>query len=68
MTTPNLTRRHAVRAAARTWWTGCEAMDRMSVEAAARACHVAGGPSLAELVAAITTDRAHRAVPARRAA
>lgn len=43
-------------------------MDRMSVEAAARACHVAGGPSLAELVTAIQADRAARSMPVKRAA
>ncbi|GGW68233.1 hypothetical protein [Streptomyces griseoloalbus] len=50
----------AITAAARAWRHGLDAMDRMPVAAAARACHEPGGPSLAELEARITADRAAR--------
>jgi hypothetical protein len=50
----------AVKAAARTWRHGLDAMDRMSPAAAARACYQPGGPSLAELEARIKADRAAR--------
>lgn len=59
----NDARRAAIRAAARVWRAGMDAMDRMTVEDAARACWTPGGPSLDELTARITADRAERTVP-----
>lgn len=53
-------RAEALKAAARVWRQGTEAMDRMSVADAARACYQPGGPSLAELEARIRADRAAR--------
>lgn len=61
-------RRDAIRAAARVWRAGMDAMDRMTVEDAARACYVPGGPSLPELVRRIAADRAARTLPAGRRA
>lgn len=55
-------RREAIRAAARIWRHGLDAMDRMSVTDAARACYTPGGPSLAELEQRITADRAARTI------
>ncbi|MFD7107713.1 MULTISPECIES: hypothetical protein [Streptomyces] len=43
-------------------------MDRMTAQAAARACFVPGGPSPAELEKAIRTDRAARTLAHRAAA
>ncbi|MFF9284833.1 hypothetical protein [Streptomyces griseosporeus] len=64
MTAPNITtartRAAAIKAAARVWRTGLDQMDRMSPAAAARACYVPGGPSLAELEQRIRADRATR--------
>jgi hypothetical protein len=68
MTAPSLTRRQAMRAAALAWQSGCAAMDRMTPSAAARACYVPDGPSLAELEAAIRADRVARALLHRAAA
>ncbi|GAB1329867.1 hypothetical protein [Streptomyces sennicomposti] len=50
----------AITAAARIWRHGLDAMDRMTVPDAARACYQPGGPSLAELEQRITADRAAR--------
>ncbi|NED35575.1 hypothetical protein [Streptomyces sp. SID8499] len=55
----------AIREAARIWRRGMDDMDRMTVTAAARACHQPGGPSLAELEARITADRTARIRTAR---
>lgn len=55
----------SIHEAARAWRHGLDAMDRMSVPAAARACYQPGGPSLAELEARITADRAARTRTAR---
>lgn len=66
MTAPTLTRRHAIRDAARIWRAGMDRMDRMSVTEAARTCYVPGGPPLHQLETAIRADRAART--ARRAA
>lgn len=63
-----ITRKRAMQNAARVWCAGNDAQDRMSVEDAARACYVPGGPSLPELVRRITADRAARTLPAHRAA
>ncbi|MCZ9353218.1 hypothetical protein NGM36_26210 [Streptomyces mutabilis] len=52
----------AIREAAGIWRRGNDALDRMPVADAARACHVPGGPSLAELEQRITADRATRIV------
>ncbi|WP_406014361.1 hypothetical protein OG520_22320 [Streptomyces sp. NBC_00984] len=60
-----LHRRQALREAARIWRHGLDAMDRMSVADAARACYSPGGPSLAELEQRITADRAARTIPQR---
>ncbi|MFE0727063.1 hypothetical protein ACFW2X_02210 [Streptomyces antibioticus] len=49
-------------AAARTWREGMDAMDRMSIADAARACYRPGGPSLAELEQRIAADRAARRI------
>lgn len=68
MTPPSLVRRQAIRAAATTWRQGCDAMDRMTVEAAARACHAPGGPSIDDLEQAIRDDRAARLLAHRTAA
>ncbi|MGW2591990.1 hypothetical protein ACWCXC_17225 [Streptomyces sp. NPDC001515] len=68
MSTTDLTRRAALRRAARVWRAGLDSMDRMPVEAAARACYVPGGPSLLELQKRIAADRAARAIPAARRA
>lgn len=68
MSVPSLPRRQAMQAAARAWRTGCDAMDRMTAQAAARACFVPGGPSPAELEKAIRTDRAARTLAHRAAA
>ncbi|MDK0520348.1 hypothetical protein [Streptomyces sp. ML-6] len=61
-----LRRRQAIRDAARIWRHGLDAMDRMTVADAARACHQPGGPSLADLEQRITEDRAARRSPADR--
>ncbi|MFF4347848.1 hypothetical protein [Streptomyces sp. NPDC001530] len=53
-------REEAMYRAARVWRAGCDAMDRMSVADAARACYTPGGPSLAELEQRIAADRAAR--------
>jgi hypothetical protein len=70
-TAPALTtaraRAAAITAAARAWRNGLDAMDRMTVAAAARACYEPGGPSLAELEQRIRADRAAR-TPGHRAA
>ncbi|MEV8065286.1 hypothetical protein AB0P32_03915 [Streptomyces sp. NPDC085995] len=61
----------AIKSAARIWRHGLDAMDRMTVTDAARACYQPGGPSLAELEQRITADRAARhrgAQPSRPAA
>ncbi|MEV4966694.1 hypothetical protein AB0886_09840 [Streptomyces sp. NPDC024062] len=63
MSTANLTRRTAIRNAARIWRTGLDGMDRMSVTDAARACYTPGGPPLAALEARIRADRATRTIP-----
>ncbi|MGW6518580.1 hypothetical protein [Streptomyces sp. NPDC054962] len=64
MTAPTLdtarARAAAFQAAARIWRHGMDAMDRMSVADAARACFEPGGPSLAELERRIRADRATR--------
>ena len=65
---PGLARRQAMRAAARAWRSGCDAMDRLTVVEAARACYSPGGPSMDELERAISDDRAARALPLRAAA
>lgn len=57
-------RREAIRAAAHVWRSGMDAMDRMTVEDAARACHVPGGPPLTELEDRIRADRKERTIPA----
>ncbi|MGW2130420.1 hypothetical protein [Streptomyces coelicoflavus] len=71
MTAPDLAtarvRAAAIREAASIWRHGMDAMDRMSVADAARACHTPGGPSLAELEQRISADRAAR-TPTHRAA
>ncbi|MFF2014036.1 hypothetical protein ACFVWY_33925 [Streptomyces sp. NPDC058195] len=61
----DLTRRQAIRDTARIWRTGLDAMDQMTVTAAAHACYSPGGPSLAELEQRIKADRAARIAPAR---
>jgi hypothetical protein len=61
-----LRRRQAIRDAARIWRHGLDAMDRMTVADAARACHEPGGPSLAALEQRIAEDRAARLIPAGR--
>ncbi|MFD7064395.1 hypothetical protein [Streptomyces sp. NPDC059906] len=58
----------AIREAARIWRRGNDALDRMTVPDAAHACHVPGGPSLAELEQRITADRAARTAPSIRTA
>lgn len=69
MTAPaNLTRRDAIRDAARVWRAGMDRMDRMSVTEAARTCYVPGGPPLRELETAIRADRAARTPPRQAAA
>ncbi|MYR46636.1 hypothetical protein [Streptomyces sp. SID5910] len=72
MTTHSLgtarTRATAIREAARIWRRGMDDMDRMTVAAAARACHRPGGPSLAELEQRIRADRTARTIPHRAAA
>ena len=61
MTAPaTFTRRTAIRAAARVWRAGLDAMDGLTVQEAARACHTPGGPTLRELEQAITADRSAR--------
>ncbi|MFC9050060.1 hypothetical protein [Streptomyces anthocyanicus] len=50
----------AIREAAGIWRRGLDDMDHMTVPDAARACHVPGGPSLAELEQRIRADRAER--------
>lgn len=55
-------REEAMYRAARILRAGCDAMDRMSVADAARACYTPGGPSLAELEQRITADRAARTI------
>ncbi|MGC0427649.1 hypothetical protein RKD32_004004 [Streptomyces sp. SAI-195] len=71
MTAPSLdtarARAAAIREAAGIWRRGLDAMDRMPVPDAARACYTPGGPSLAELEQRIRADRAAR-TPAHRAA
>lgn len=67
MSTPSLARRQAVRDAARVWRAGCDRLDQMTAAAAARACHVPGGPTVTELEARINADRAAR-TPSRAAA
>jgi hypothetical protein len=52
----------AIAAAARVWRHAMDAMDRMSVADAARACYQPGGPSLAELEYRICADRAARTI------
>jgi hypothetical protein len=64
----NLIRRRAMRDAARVLRHGLDAMDRMTVAEAARACYSPGGPTLAELEQRIRTDRATRTIPTHRAA
>ncbi|MWA12594.1 hypothetical protein [Streptomyces sp. BA2] len=68
MSAPSLVRKQAMRAAARAWRAGSDAMDRMPVQAAARACYAPGGPSVDELEQAIRADRAARTLPHRAAA
>ena len=69
MTAPaSLSRRTAIRAAARVWRAGLDAMDRMSVQDAARSCYTPGGPTLQDLERAIAADRAGRALAGRSAA
>ncbi|GAA5056307.1 hypothetical protein [Streptomyces similanensis] len=58
----------AIKAAARIWRHGLDAMDRMSIPDAARACYEPGGLSLAELEQRITADRAARLIQPRAAA
>ncbi|MEU7419710.1 hypothetical protein [Streptomyces antibioticus] len=55
-------RANATREAARIWRHGMDAMDRMSVADAARACYESGGPSLADLEQRIRDDRAARTI------
>ncbi|MEV0912699.1 hypothetical protein AB0I93_00105 [Streptomyces sp. NPDC049967] len=55
----------ALRNAARIWRDGADAMDRMTVPEAARACYCPGGPSLAELEQRIRADRAARTIQPR---
>ncbi|MEU0037214.1 hypothetical protein [Streptomyces sp. NPDC006333] len=62
------TRTAAIRAAARIWRHGLDAMDYQTAADAARACHQPGGPSLDELQQRITADRADRATGHRAAA
>ncbi|MGW7706325.1 hypothetical protein [Streptomyces sp. NPDC054771] len=60
-------RADAMRNAARVWRAGQDAMDRMTVPEAARACYCPGGPPLAELEQRIRDDRAARTIQPREA-
>ncbi|MYY08797.1 hypothetical protein GT204_07740 [Streptomyces sp. SID4919] len=62
------TRAEAMRAAARIWRHGMDAMDHMTADAAARVCYQPGGPPRDVLLARIRADRAERRVSHRTAA